>query len=46
MTDHDIILAIQEAMDGVEWNADTLQFIAGLLDNNGYHIRDIDEVTP
>jgi hypothetical protein len=40
MNDHEIILAIQELMDGVEWTPDTLQEIAELLHENGYQIRD------
>jgi len=43
MTDHDIILTIQEMLDGVEWNADTLATIAELLSENGYRVRDLDE---
>lgn len=41
MNDHDIVLAIQELMDGVEWNADTLKEIAEMLNGNGYPIGDI-----
>lgn len=43
MTDHEIVLAIQELLDGVEWNAGTLDEIATLLTDNGYRIRDLDE---
>lgn len=38
--DHEIILAIQELLDGVEWTPDTLECIAGLLQHNGYPVRD------
>jgi hypothetical protein len=43
MTDHEIVLAIQDLMDGVEWTLDTLDIIAMLLDENGYRVRDINE---
>jgi len=43
MNDHDLILAIQELLDGVEWTADTTAEIANLLTDNGYKIRDIDD---
>ena len=42
MNDHDILLAIQELLDGVEWTADTLAEIAELLAENGYRVRDLD----
>ncbi len=42
MTDHEIVLAIQELLDGTEWSADTLECIAGLLQSNGYVIRAFD----
>jgi hypothetical protein len=41
MTDHEIILAIQDMMDGVEWTPDTLAEIAELLESNGYRINNI-----
>lgn len=41
MTDHEIILAIQEMLDGVEWSPDILSEIADLLTNNGYAVSDI-----
>ena len=41
MNDHELVLAIQELLDGVEWNADTLDEIAGLLQANGYKVRDL-----
>lgn len=44
MTDHDIVLAIQDLMDGAEWSTDTLEDIASILTANGYRIRDIDDV--
>lgn len=40
MSDHEIVLAIQELLDGVEWSPDTLERIAGLLQFNGYKVRD------
>jgi hypothetical protein len=43
MNDHDILLAIQELLDGVEWKVDMLDEIARLLSDNGYRVRDIDE---
>ena len=42
MNDHDILLTIQDLLDGVEWSTDTLSQIADLLSSNGYLIRDID----
>ena len=39
MNDHDLLLAIQELLDGVEWDDDTLPEIAKLLAENGYKIR-------
>ncbi len=42
MTDHEIILAIQELMNQVEWDADTLEEIASLLDDNGYNVGEED----
>ncbi|ANA86331.1 hypothetical protein SEA_LOZINAK_175 [Gordonia phage Lozinak] len=41
MNDHEILLAIQDLMDGVAWSADTLNSIAELLNANGYTIGDI-----
>jgi hypothetical protein len=43
MSDHDLILAIQERLDGVEWTVDTLNEIAALLQNCGYDVRDLDD---
>jgi len=43
MNDHEIILAIQELMNQVEWDADTLEEIASLLDDNGYKVGDISD---
>lgn len=42
--DSDIVLAIQELLDGVEWTPSTLDKIAELLIANGYRIRDLDDV--
>jgi hypothetical protein len=41
MTDHDILLAIQELLDGRVWTADTFNAIATLLNDNGYRINDV-----
>jgi hypothetical protein len=43
MTDHEIVVLIQRFLDGTEWNADTLDAIATLLNENGYPVRDLDE---
>lgn len=40
MSDHDLLLAIQEKLDGVEWTPDTLEEIADLMHDHGYRIRD------
>jgi hypothetical protein len=42
MNDHDIVLEIQQLLDGTEWQVDMLEKIASLLDENGYKIRDIE----
>lgn len=42
MSDHDIILRIQELMDGQEWSAETLEEIAELLREAGYRVRDLE----
>lgn len=44
MNDHDLLLAIQELLDGTEWNADTLEAIATLMVDSGWRIRDLDDV--
>lgn len=44
MNDHEIMLAIQELLSGVEWSPDTLDQIAELLHDNGYCIEDLDPV--
>lgn len=41
---HKLLKAIQRELDGVEWDSDTLDRIAVLLDENGYKIRDAIEV--
>ena len=43
MNDHELLLAIQELMDGVEWNADTLDEIGKLMDDNGYRLRNLED---
>lgn len=40
MTDHEIILAIQEVMDGNPWDLSMLSEIAELLTSNGYALTD------
>ena len=46
MTDHEIILAIQELMDGVVWTADIMAEIANLLTDNGYAVGNSEEKQP
>ena len=43
MNDHDLLLTIQELLDGVEWSPDTLDSIAELMTENGYTMADIEE---
>jgi hypothetical protein len=43
MNDHDIVVAIQDLLDGQVWTPDTLAEIAKLLQDNGYSIG---ETTP
>jgi hypothetical protein len=43
MIDHEAMLAIQQALDGVEWTADTLERVAEILHRAGYRIRDLDD---
>jgi len=40
MGDVDLLMAIQQLLDGVEWDSNTLEHIATLLDDNGYTVRD------
>lgn len=40
MNTDDAMLAIQECLDGVEWNADTIKQIAEIMELAGYTIRD------
>jgi hypothetical protein len=37
----DIVMSIQELLDGKEWTPDTLEAIAALLRANGYQVRDV-----
>jgi predicted RNA-binding Zn-ribbon protein involved in translation (DUF1610 family) len=39
MSDHDVLLAIQELLDEVEWTPNTLELITHLLDSNDARIR-------
>jgi hypothetical protein len=41
-SDHELVLAIQDLMDGTAWDADTLQEIARLLVSMGYQLHDLD----
>lgn len=43
MSPHEAMLAIQEMMDGVEWDAATLDGICQILNEAGYPVRDLDE---
>lgn len=43
MTNDEALLAIQEAMDGVEWTPDTLDAIAKIMQEAGYRIRNMDD---
>jgi hypothetical protein len=40
MNDHDLLLAIQELLDGVEWTCETVETIAEMMVESGYRIRD------
>ena len=40
MNDHDLLLKIQELLDGVEWSPGTFEEIAFLMSESGYEIRD------
>jgi putative SOS response-associated peptidase YedK len=42
----DLLLAIQELLDGVEWTPDTLEAIAALMIKGGYQIRDMHDDQP
>jgi len=42
MTELEAMLAIQDLMDGIEWNADTLDAIAQIMVEAGYKIHDLD----
>ena len=44
MDDHDLLLEIQQLLDGVEWTPDTLDSIAALMIASGYRIRDLEDV--
>ena len=41
MDDHEIVLAIQEVLDGTEWNSATPAYIAEILETNGYYVGDL-----
>jgi hypothetical protein len=38
--DHELLVAIQQVMSGVEWSPDTLDIIAQLLNSAGYTIHE------
>ncbi len=40
MNDNELLLAIQELLDGVAWSMETLEEIARLMIDSGYRIRD------
>lgn len=42
-SDHKLALAIQEILDGCEWNSETTEKIARLMHNAGYRIRDLND---
>lgn len=44
MNDQELLLAIQQELDGTEWNSDTLERIATMMIKSGYRIRDVDDV--
>ena len=46
MDANNLLLRIQELLDGVEWSPDTLDEIAELLRANGYRVRDLDDSDP
>jgi hypothetical protein len=46
MNDHDLLLNIQELLDGVEWTPTTLDTIADLLRESGYRVRDKNDRDP
>ncbi len=43
MDDHEIVPAIQDLLDGVAWDPDTIEAITDILTDNGYRIRDLEE---
>jgi hypothetical protein len=43
MNEYEILLAIQDLLDGQEWTPDTLEEIANLMIRSGYRIRDLDD---
>lgn len=46
MDDKDILLTIQDMLDGEIWTVDMLDDIASLLHENGYKISDVNETLP
>lgn len=44
MDGSDVLLGIQELLDGQEWTPDTLERIAALMIRGGYRIRDLDDI--
>jgi len=43
MNESELLVAIQDKLDGVEWTAETLSDIADLLNANGFRVRDLNE---
>jgi hypothetical protein len=43
LTDHEAMLAIQQVLDGTEWNSDTFEAIAQIVTDAGHAIRDMND---
>ena len=44
MSDHEMIMAIYELLDGTEWKVSMLSEIADMLTDNGYPVHDNKEL--
>jgi hypothetical protein len=42
MSKHEALTAIQKLMDATQWDADTLESIAAVMQTAGYQIRNYD----
>lgn len=42
-TDHNAMLAIQRLLNDTQWDANTLERIAIIIENAGYRLRDYEE---